>query len=96
MKRRQQSLFDMWSGSGFTSSSKKQKESQTSVNEDKVVEARADYDNDKRQEPICASAECEDDVLTLAHCSKQLPIMSPVIVRSDCSCTSPCCGIERE
>ena len=47
MKRRQQSLFDLWSESGCTSSSKKRKESQTRVDEDEGVEARADYDDDE-------------------------------------------------
>ena len=96
MKRTQQILFNTWSGQGCTSSAKKQKESKTSANEDEGVEASADYDHDERPEPICASAECEDNSLTLAHCSKQLPVMSPVNVWNDYSCTSPCCSIERE
>ena len=96
MKGRQRSLFDMWSRSGCTSPSKKQKESHTSANEDEGLEARVDYNHDKQRAPICESPECEDEGLTLAHCSKQPPVMNPVNVRNDCSCTSPCCSIERE
>ena len=51
---------------------------------------------EERREPISASGECEDDGLTLAYCSKQLPVMSPVNVSNDCGCTSPCCSIERK
>ena len=95
-KRRQQILFNTWSGSGCTLSSNNQKESQTSVNEVEGVEARADYEHDKRLEPIFVSAECEDDGLILAHCLKQLPLMTPVNVSNYCSCTIPCCSIERK
>ena len=88
MNRRQQSLFQKWSG--FTSSSKKWNESESVVNESEAV---YHHDCDKAYEPSAisklADSELKLDGHVLACHFKKVPALRPVTATSaECSYSS--------